>query len=144
MKIDETDKRILEILTEDGRIPNNEIASKLDISEGTVRNRIKKLKEGNFLRFAGLTNLDMREDKSYGFVLVKLISTKRWVTIAEEVSALENVVSVSLTTGRFDLIVEFFIETQNLLDFLTSALPKVDGIASTETLLTIKCIDKWM
>ena len=39
MKIDSTDLKIIQILEENGRTPNNEIAARISISEGTVRNR---------------------------------------------------------------------------------------------------------
>jgi Lrp/AsnC family transcriptional regulator, regulator for asnA, asnC and gidA len=143
-KIDETDMQIAEILRNDGRASNKDIAATLDISEGTVRNRIKKMADCEFLSFRGLTNLNMRMDKSYIFVFVTLQSTKRWVQIAEEVMQLPYVESVTLITGRFDLIIEVFIEPHSLLDFLTNMLPNVDGIASTETHMTIRTFNKWV
>jgi DNA-binding Lrp family transcriptional regulator len=41
LRLDETDSRIVAILEENGRIPNNEIATRLNLSEGTIRNRTK-------------------------------------------------------------------------------------------------------
>ncbi|MCK5094059.1 MAG: AsnC family protein, partial [Spirochaetes bacterium] len=62
--------KILQILEENGRTPNNEIAARLSISEGTVRNRIKKLTESNFLKVKGLTNPEHWSDKQLIFILV--------------------------------------------------------------------------
>jgi len=56
MKLDETDLNIIALLKENGRIQNNDIASRLSISEGTVRNRIKKLIDNDFLSIRGLVN----------------------------------------------------------------------------------------
>ncbi len=143
-KIDETDMQIAEILRSDGRASNKDIAATLEISEGTVRNRVKKMVDCEFLHFNGVTNLNMRMDKSYIFVFVTLQSTKRWVQIAEEVMRLPHVESVTMITGRFDLIIEVFLEPHSLLDFLTNMLPKVEGIASTETHMTIRTFNKWV
>jgi len=144
MKIDQTDMKILEILEENGRVPNNEIATKLSISEGTVRNRIKKLTENNFLKVKGLINPDEGTEKQLIFILVTLVMTKHWKEIANKVSELPNVKSVSMITGRFDLVIELFIEPHNLISFLTEQISTVGEIKSTESLVTIKNFKKWV
>ena len=144
MKIDETDRSIISILEENGRVPNNDIAARLAISEGTVRNRIKKLTENNYLKIRGQIDPDAYATKQLIFILVKLAITKRWREIAERVSQLPNVKSVSMITGRFDLIVEVYIEHHSLIDFLTHDLAEVGDISSTESLVTIGNFNKWV
>jgi Lrp/AsnC family transcriptional regulator for asnA, asnC and gidA len=144
MKIDSVDLRIVDILAENGRIPNNEIVARLSISEGTVRNRIKKLTDNNILKVRGLTNPDEGTQKQLIYILVTLEITKRWKEIAEKVSKLPNVRSASMVTGRFDLIVELFIEPHNLINFLTNDLSSVNDISATESLVTIKNFKKWV
>jgi Lrp/AsnC family transcriptional regulator for asnA, asnC and gidA len=144
MKIDDVDFRILDILTENGRTPNNEIAAKLSISEGTVRNRIRKLTGNDILKVRGLANPDGATEKQLIYILVTLEMTKRWKEIAQKVSELPGVKSVSMVTGRFDLIVELFIEPHNLITFLTEDLGNVGDISSTESLVTIKNYKKWV
>ena len=144
MKIDSTDLKIIQILEKNGRTPNNEIAARVSISEGTVRNRIKKLSDGNFLMVKGLTNPENWTDKQLIFILVQLEITKNWKLIAKKVSELKAVKSVSMITGRFDLIIELFIEPHNLINFLTQDLSSVGNISSTESLVTIKNFNKWV
>ncbi len=144
MKIDDINLKILQILEENGRTPNNEIAARLSISEGTVRNRIKKLTESNFLKVKGLTNPEHWPAKQLIFILVQLEMTKRWKEIARSVSELSGVKSVSMITGRFDLIIELFLEPHNLINFLTNDLAGVGNISSTESMVTIKNFKKWV
>ncbi len=144
MKIDDINLKILQILEENGRTPNNEIAARLSISEGTVRNRIKKLTESNFLKVKGLTNPEHWSDKQLIFILVQLEMTKKWKDIARSVSELPGVKSVSMITGRFDLIIELFLEPHNLINFLTNDLAGVGNISSTESMVTIKNFKKWV
>jgi len=144
IKVDKVDMKIMEILAEGGRIPNNEIAARLSISEGTVRNRIKKLTDNNFLKVKGLINPDEGTEKQLIFILVTLDKTKRWKETAQKVSTLPNVKSVSMITGRFDLVIELFIEPRNIMSFLTHHLGSVDDISSTESLVTIKNLNKWV
>jgi len=144
MKIDKTDIDIIQILEKNGRTPNNEIANQLGLSEGTIRNRIKKLTDGNYLKIKGLTNPNEVTDKQLIFILVKLEITKNWKDIARKVSELSDVKSVSMIAGRFDLIIEIFIEHHNLINFLTNKLASVGVISSTESLVTIKNFNKWV
>ncbi len=144
VKIDKLDMKILEILEKNGRTPNNEIAEILDVSEGTIRNRIKKLSDNTILKIKGLVNPDSLTDKQLIYILVTLEVTKRWKDIAKKVSELPNVKSVSMITGRFDLIIELFIEPYNLINFLTNDLASVGNISSTESLVTIKNFKKWI
>ena len=64
MQPDETDWKIISILKE-GYVPNNTIALELGVSEGTVRARIKKLKEAGILQIRALINPDVLEKSSW-------------------------------------------------------------------------------
>ena len=144
MKIDDIDMKIIDVLEENGRTPNNEIAARLHISEGTVRNRIRKLTESGLLKVKGLTNPNKRNDKQLIFILASLDMTKHWEEVARQVSELPHVKSVSMITGRFDLLIKLFIEPHNLINFLTQDLSSVGSISSTESLVTIKSFNKWV
>ena len=144
VKVDDLDMKIIQILEKNGRTPNNEIAEQLNVSEGTIRNRIKKLSENNILKIMGLVNPNKLTQKQLIYILVTLEVTKKWKEIAQKVSELPDVKSVSMITGRFDLIVELFTEPHNLINFLTNELASVGNISSTESLVTIKNFNKWI
>lgn len=144
VKIDELDLSIIKLLEDNGRKPNNEIAEILHVSEGTIRNRIRKMVENGILKTKGLINPDNLGDKQLIYILVTLEVTKNWKEIAAKVADLPNVKSVSMITGRFDLIIELFIEPRNLINFLTNDLASVGNISSTESLVTIKNFNKWV
>ena len=145
MKLDETDYKIIELLKENGRVQNNEIASRLSISEGTVRNRIKKLIESNFLYIKGLINPEMIPGKQLVIIGIRVSDSKKMEKVGLYMTSLKDVVSVNMTTGRFDLIIEIFIEPKNLLNFLSVELAKIDDmILSTESFVTMKSFKKWI
>lgn len=144
MKVDDVDNAIIEHLEENGRISNNEIASGLSISEGTVRNRIRKLTENNFLKVKGLINPSMVRDKRVIFLGAKVAVSKDLETAAKAVSALPNVKSTSIVTGRYDLIIELFLEPYAVINFICNDLGKLDSIVSTESFLTLENYNKWI
>ncbi|MBU2510591.1 Lrp/AsnC family transcriptional regulator [bacterium] len=144
MKIDKTDVAIISCLKDNGRISNNEIAAKLSISEGTVRNRIKKLSDNNYLKVKGLVNPNQITEKQVIFLGAKVAVSKDLEKTAEAVSILPAVNATSIVTGRFDLIIEVFLEPYAVINFLCNDLAKLDSIVSTETFMTLKNYDKWI
>lgn len=144
MKIDKIDLEIAKIMEKDGRISINEIASQLSISEGTARNRYKKLTENGFLKVKGLVNPDTNKVKQTIYILVTLQRNDNWVVAGEKMADLPDVKSVSMVTGRFHFVVELFIDPHNLIDFLTKELPSIGEIAFTESLVTVRNFNKWV
>ncbi len=105
---DETDWKIIEILQQ-GWVPNNTIARVLNISEGTVRSRLKKLKDAGILTVRALINPDVLANKQLVLVALTVAESRLLERKAEEVSRLPNVLSVSITSGRYDLIAEVLV-----------------------------------
>ncbi len=144
MKFDDIDTAIIQYLEENGRVSNNEIASGLSISEGTVRNRIKKMTENRFLKVKGLINPSMVRDKQVIFLGAKVAVSKDLVSAAKAVSKLPNVKATSVVTGRYDLIIEVFLEPYAVINFICNDLGKLDSIVSTESFLTLENYNKWV
>ena len=71
MKIDEINYAIINHLR-DGRIPFKKIADNLEISEGTVRARVKKLKDEGILDITALVDPEALPDQSVLMVGVRL------------------------------------------------------------------------
>ena len=143
--LDAVDKKLIEVLNKDGRINNNEIARKLSISDGTVRNRIKKLADSGHLKVIGLLNPESRADKQMILLGVKACVTKDLMDKAKEISMLNGVQSVCITTGRYDFIIEVWVDVEfGLVKFLSESLASVEGIASSESFLVIKSYNKWI
>jgi Lrp/AsnC family transcriptional regulator, regulator for asnA, asnC and gidA len=144
MQPDETDWKIINILKE-GYVPNNTIARELGISEGTVRARLKKLKESGILQVRALINPDVLENKQLVIVAIRVAESKLLDLKAEELSRLPNVLSVSIASGRFDLIAEVLLDSnRGLVKFLTEELSTVEGILASESFIMLKNYGKYV
>ncbi|HBC89304.1 MAG TPA: transcriptional regulator [Lentisphaeria bacterium] len=142
---DATDRKIITLLRDDGRITNNEIARILGVSEGTVRNRIRKLTDDGSIKITGLVNPDFLPEKNLVLVEVKVAVSKDLKCIAEKISILPGVISVYVITGRMDVMVEAFVESKfGLIEFVGKHLASVGGIVSTETHVIMKHYKKWI
>lgn len=137
MKIDKTHIAIIRHLR-DGRKSFKKIAQELNLSENTVRARVNKLVEEGILDISGVVNPDAIPRHRVVMVGVKL-KTMDLVNKGEEFSRLPGVVSVSVVTGRFDLILIVMLkERYDLLEFYTEAVSRIEDVQSVETFVVYK------
>ena len=134
------DKLSIEIIKQlrDGRKSFKTIAEELSVSENTIRARVSKLTEEGVLEISGLLNPDSLPGHGAVVVGVKLQSMDL-IKKGEEFSKLRGVVSVSVVTGRFDLILMVFLKDGfGLLEFYTDEIAKIKGVQSVETFVVYK------
>ena len=137
MKIDQTSLEIIKQLR-DGRKSFKTIAEELSVSENTIRARVSKLAEEGVLEISGL--VDPESLPGHGAVIVGVkLQSMDLIKKGEEFSKLRGVVSVSVVTGRFDLILMVFLKDGfGLLEFYTHEVAKVKGVQSVETFVVYK------
>ena len=137
MKIDETNLAIIKHLRQ-GRKSFKKISEDLDITENTVRARVNKLTEEGILEISGLVDIESIPGHRVVMVGVKL-ATMNLVKKGKEFSKLKGVVSVSVVTGRFDLILIVLInEGFGLLEFYTEEVSRIKMVQSVETFVVYK------
>jgi len=137
MKIDETNLAIIKHLRQ-GRRSFKKISEDLDITENTVRARVNKLTEEGVLEISGLVDIESIPGHRVVMVGVKL-ATMNLVKKGKEFSKLKGVVSVSVVTGRFDLILIVLInEGFGLLEFYTEEVSRIKMVQSVETFVIYK------
>ncbi len=135
--MDTTDIAIIRELR-DGRISFKTVAEHLDLAEGTVRNRVRKLKAEGILEITGLVDPEALPDHSVVLIGVQ-VRDMNLVKKAEEFSKLRGVISVCVVTGRFDLIVTVMLAKDfTILKFYTEEAVKVENIRSVETFVIYK------
>ena len=137
MKIDQSAIDLIKHLR-DGRKSLKKIAKDLGLSENTVRSRVNQLKQEGILDIAGVISPDALPGHRVVVVGVKL-STMNLVKKGEEFSRLKGVVSVSVVTGRFDLILMVMLkEGFGLLEFYTEEVAALKDVQSVETFVVYK------
>ncbi|MGD8294172.1 MAG: Lrp/AsnC family transcriptional regulator [Desulfobacterales bacterium] len=137
MKIDNINLLIIKHLR-NGRKSYRKIAEQLSLSENTVRTRVKKLMDEGALEISGLVDPDVISGHRIVMVGIKL-KTMDLVKKGEEFSKLKGVVSVSVVTGRFDLILVVLLKSGfGLLEFYTEEVSRLKDVQSVETFVVYK------
>lgn len=137
MDIDKVNLAIIKHLRR-GRKSYKKIAEELNISENTVRARVHKLIESGILEITGLVDPEAISGHRIVMVGVKL-KTMDLVKKGKEFSKLKGVISVSVVTGRFDLLLIVSLKTGfGLLEFYTEEVSKLKDVQSVETFVVYK------
>ncbi|MBW2488128.1 MAG: Lrp/AsnC family transcriptional regulator [Deltaproteobacteria bacterium] len=137
MNIDKTNLAIIKHLR-NGRKSYQKIARELALSENTVRARVQKLMEEGILNINGVINPESMDGHRVVIVGVKLQSMDL-VSKGKEFSNLKGVVSVSVVTGRFDLILMVLLKPGfGLLEFYTEEVSRIKDVQSVETFVVYK------
>lgn len=130
--MDAVDRKIIEELKENGRAPFTEIAENIDVSEGTVRNRVEKLREENTIE-----KFTVKIDESTrvrAFVSVD-VSTER--DFAEILAVFPERMEVFEIAGDIDLLVKISRETSEEINQVVDEIRAVDGVESTKTYMVL-------
>jgi len=135
--MDTTDIAIIKEL-KDGRISFKTIAKGLGLAEGTVRTRVKRLGKDGVLDISGLVDPEALPDHSVVMIGIR-VKDMDLVKKGEEFSKLRGVISVSVVTGRFDLILTVMLQKGfGILEFYTEEASKIDKVQSVETFVIYK------
>ncbi len=102
MHLDETDVRILKVLTVDARLSSRQIAKQCNVSIGTALSRIKKMENEGVIK--AYTALLDHEKLGYELTVVTeiTVSKGRLLEIENEIAGLPNVCCVYDLTGLAD------------------------------------------
>ena len=139
-RLDNIDQYIIDAMRKDGREAFAQIAEKLNVSPGMIRQRYNRLVELGYLKVVAVTNPLMMGMRTMALIGVHT-DGHRLLQVAEEISRLDEVVYLVVVGGRYDIICEVFCrDHEDLLKFLTEKLAKVEGIRETESFIHLKIV----
>ena len=136
---DKLNRAIISMLQRDGRIAFSEIAHKLDVSEGTIRNRVNAMKDAGMLRIVAMADPVAAEYKTDAMLGLRVAAGCTPGVVAERLSKLPDVVYILWVSGRFDLLVELVSNDRTgFLSFLDTEIHGQRDIDSCETMTGLK------
>jgi DNA-binding Lrp family transcriptional regulator len=132
--MDGLDREIVSILREDARTPYTEIAEQLDISEGTVRNRVDQLLESGVIeRFTVAT----RTGNVKAMIEVGVDVDVDTPAVAERIVDWQEVDFVWQVSGDEDIVVVVdAADTESVNDLITRARG-LEDVMNTKTRLIL-------
>ena len=138
--LDELDLQLIKLLGQDSRISNLKIASQYNVTEGTVRSRIKRLERENLIRFTAVTNV--RGDRRVRLAFIRVQADLEQVPdIAARLKELPSVGAILVTMGRFNLLViSLFDDLDDLHLTASEQILSMPGVRHIETAIEMKTL----
>ena len=138
MKLDLTDKKIIQLLGADARMSNNQMGQAIGVTEGTVRNRIQKLIKNKVIKISVINNINRMENPSFAFVGLD-VETRSKDSVTKALSTMKEVRFVSTLVGRHDLMVFILAEdVTKLSKVLYEDISSLPGVRFSESSIGLK------
>ena len=135
--MDELDSQIIKILQQDGRASNAGIARDVGVSEGTVRRRLKRLVQEEFIQVVALPDPAKLGLESQALVGVQ-VEPDKIDQVADGLAELEEVKWVAITTGSYDVFAWSTLPSAEALGiFLRTKVGTIPGVRRTETFVNL-------
>ncbi len=134
--IDDTDRKLIELLNRDGRRPYTEIAQQLEVSEATIRTRVTRLQDSGILRIVALCNPLTLGHQSVRLMLSVRDHSPR--AVAKNLADMAMVNHVALGTGTCDIYIEATCRDLDQLVTLLDDVRRLPGVADIDELVLLE------
>jgi len=138
-KIDDVDRKILDILVDNTRTPFTEIAKRLLVSAGTVHVRVKKLEDSGIIKGSSL-NLDYNL-LGYNFIAYIGVLADRSGQTYEILDALKKIpycTVAHLMTGKYNVICKIRAKDTKHAKDIIMEIEKIPGIQRLESMISLE------
>ena len=140
--LDQVDCQMIELLQKDGRISNTDLAKEIGISEATVRTRLNRLINEEYIQIVAVSNPIKLGFKIVGNIRIH-VEIKKMGEIIGELKKLRALWFIVQTTGGTGIDTEFVVKSlDELNDLIFEKINKIDGVVRTETTLFLKYLKR--
>ncbi|MFW5657417.1 MAG: Lrp/AsnC family transcriptional regulator [Bacteroidota bacterium] len=141
-QIDKTDQKILEILTENARMPFLEVARVCGISGAAVHQRVQKLMDAGIIKGSQF-NLN---PKGLGYytcayigIQVNLNANSSHQEVYQKIMQIPEIVECHHISGKYSLFVKVFTKNnEHLKKIIVEHIQSIVEVTSTETFISLE------
>lgn len=138
--LDDIDKKIIKVLENDARTSLRKISELVDVSLGTVSNRVKRMEKNGVIRGYSV----ILDPDNIGWELNVVIGLRiqkgRLIEIQERIAKDSRVHGVYDVTGDFDSMVIARAKNRKDLDDLSKNVLSIDGVERSITHLVLNTV----
>ena len=139
-KIDNLDKKILSILSENARIPFKDVAEECGVSRAAIHQRVQHLTEdGVITGSAFMINPKVLGYTTCTYVGITLEKGSMYKQVVERLIHIPEIVECHFTTGPYTMLAKLYArDNEQLMGLLNNQLQEIPGVAATETLISLE------
>ena len=131
--VDELDLSIIGLLQQDARSSNRWIAGELDVSEGTVRTRIRRMEERRLIRIQAISDVMAFGLTAHAYVGIR-VEGGRVDDVADALLGRDSIAALVRSLGEFDFLAVVTASDRTALeDLILNRIGSIAGVRRTET-----------
>jgi Lrp/AsnC family transcriptional regulator, regulator for asnA, asnC and gidA len=140
--LDSLDKKILELLTTDARMPFLEVARKCKVSGAAIHQRVQKMTEAGVIKNTQV----MLSTKGLGYltcafigIQINLTTTRTHEQVFEKIRQIPEITECHHITGKYSLLIKIYTRNnEHLKQVLVEKIQSIPEITFTETFLSLE------
>ncbi|MCH5226965.1 MAG: Lrp/AsnC ligand binding domain-containing protein [Muribaculaceae bacterium] len=139
-KVDNLDKRILNIIMNNARIPSKDVAIDCGVSRAAIHQRIQRLIEMKVITGSGYTvNPRILGYNTCTYIGVSLEKGSMYREVVRQLEEIPEVVECHYTTGPYSMLIKVYAQdNQHLMQLLNDRIQHIPGVTETETLISLE------
>ena len=139
-KIDNLDKKILNIIMNNARIPSKDVAVECGVSRAAIHQRIQRLIEMKVITGSGYyVNPKVLGYNTCTYIGVSLEKGSMYREVVDELVKIPEVVECHYTTGPYSMLIKLYAQdNQHLMQLLNDRIQHIPGVTETETLISLE------
>lgn len=135
--IDATDLRLIDVLQDNGRITNQDLAQRCGLSPAACHDRVKRLRERGVIR-STVAVIDPRALQCELLIFVEVVldrtTNDAFRAFADHVRAIPEILECHMVAGGFDYLIKARVsDMAEYRAFLGNILASVPGVRETRT-----------
>ena len=138
-KIDSLDKKILEIISCNARIPFKDVAAECKVSRAAIHQRVQRLVDLGVIIGSGYHVDPMSLGyNTCTYIGITLEKGSMYKEVVEEFKKIPEIVECHFTTGPYTMIIKLYArDNAHLMELLNGHLQDIAGVVATETLISL-------
>ncbi len=138
-KIDNLDRRILQIVIHNARIPSKDIALECGVSRAAIHQRLQRLIDLNVITGSGYhINPKILGYATCTYIGVNLERGAMYRDVVPELEKIPEIVECHFTTGPYTMLIKLYArDNEHLMELLNKKIQMIPGVTGTETLISL-------
>ena len=138
-KIDNLDRKILNIVMNNARIPSKDVAGECGVSRAAIHQRLQRMVELNVITGSSYkVNPKLLGYRTCTFIGVNLERGAMYRNVVPELEKIPEIVECHYTTGPYTMLIKLFArDNEHLMELLNGKIQNIPGVSGTETLISL-------
>ena len=138
-KIDQLDRKILQIITQNARMPFKDVAEICGVSRAAIHQRVQRLIDIDVITGSGYTvNPKMLGFQMCAYIGITLERGSMYKEVVTELEKIPEIVESKYTLGSYTILIKLYAKNdEHLMELLNGKIQEIPGVATTETLTSL-------